>query len=161
MYWLINEAMVLSKDDWEYLKKYGAWFESLESGEIEPKTELQKRFVSVCAGEIEPRHPPEQLWIKVRAAREIYGNLERLENESNELKKKVALQNTFIADLKSEVEELKRRNKKLIKLADGVELNQQRESPKSEHVHETCIQCWGDGGAGGRCPRCGGNGLEP
>jgi len=24
-----------------------------------------------------------------------------------------------------------------------------------------CHQCGGDGGAGGRCPRCGGNGFEP
>ena len=24
-----------------------------------------------------------------------------------------------------------------------------------------CRQCLGDGGAGGRCPRCGGNGMEP
>ncbi len=24
-----------------------------------------------------------------------------------------------------------------------------------------CRQCGGDGGAGGRCPRCGGNGIEP
>lgn len=26
---------------------------------------------------------------------------------------------------------------------------------------ENCRQCGGDGGAGGRCPRCGGNGFEP
>lgn len=26
---------------------------------------------------------------------------------------------------------------------------------------ENCHQCGGDGGAGGRCPRCGGNGFEP
>jgi rubrerythrin len=27
-------------------------------------------------------------------------------------------------------------------------------------VHMSCRQCGGDGGAGGRCPRCGGNGFE-
>lgn len=28
-------------------------------------------------------------------------------------------------------------------------------------AHMACRQCGGDGGAGGRCPRCGGNGFEP
>ncbi len=32
-------------------------------------------------------------------------------------------------------------------------------SPKNKW--ESCHQCGGDGGAAGRCPRCGGNGFEP
>ncbi len=31
----------------------------------------------------------------------------------------------------------------------------------SDMQFENCRQCGGDGGAGGRCPRCGGNGFEP
>lgn len=33
--------------------------------------------------------------------------------------------------------------------------------PFTRNTFEFCHQCGGDGGAGGRCPRCGGNGFEP
>lgn len=33
-------------------------------------------------------------------------------------------------------------------------------SPKSDDRWMPCRQCGGDGGVGGRCPRCGGNGFE-
>lgn len=34
-------------------------------------------------------------------------------------------------------------------------------STSSDGKWTPCHQCGGDGGAGGRCPRCGGNGFEP
>lgn len=36
-----------------------------------------------------------------------------------------------------------------------------RDEPAPQSAWESCHQCGGDGGAGGRCPRCGGNGFEP
>lgn len=34
-------------------------------------------------------------------------------------------------------------------------------NPSTDGKWMPCHQCGGDGGAGGRCPRCGGNGFEP
>ena len=34
-------------------------------------------------------------------------------------------------------------------------------STSTDNKWTPCHQCGGDGGAGGRCPRCGGNGFEP
>jgi uncharacterized Zn finger protein len=33
--------------------------------------------------------------------------------------------------------------------------------PRADRTWLSCHQCGGDGGAGGRCPRCFGNGFEP
>ena len=55
-----------------------------------------------------------------------------------------------------------RRINKLQQIADRHEPISIEPEPKTtEKPFTSCRQCGGDGGAGGRCPRCGGNGFEP
>jgi hypothetical protein len=46
-------------------------------------------------------------------------------------------------------------------IEDNVSTSPAKITQPSGMQFENCRQCGGDGGAGGRCPRCGGNGFEP
>lgn len=133
-------SLRLSDAESAYLKKHYDWLVRLESGEIVPGTELQKQFLKVLAGEISPQEPHERLWVRVKQAREIAGAVKARVDELSSMPGKLGV--------------------------EWWELNMRQghtnflESEQS-NLYATCKQCNGDGGAGGRCPRCGGNGMEP
>lgn len=53
-----------SEEEANILKKYGAAFQRLTSGEQEPKTEAQKKFVKVARGHCNPLTIYERAWRK-------------------------------------------------------------------------------------------------
>ena len=64
-------------------------------------------------------------------------------------------------DERTETEVQTERRRIMLELSKA-ELSTRDELPKEPTARwETCHQCGGDGGAGGRCPRCGGTGFEP
>ena len=54
----------LSQDEEDLVHRYGHWMNALASGELDPITEDQKRFVSVCQGNEEPITKFEIAWMK-------------------------------------------------------------------------------------------------
>ena len=165
---LQDQVLILSQQERDFLEKYGDWLERIESGEILPTTERQIQFLAVIHGERAPQHPNEHLWLRVRAARETYRLLRQTENDRDRLTSKVASQSGLVEKLYSEIESLKREidfqkslNAKLQRIVDKYEPIKSEPNPIKKRAYVTCRQCGGDGGAGGRCPRCGGNGFEP
>ena len=55
-------AKSLSQENIAYLKKYGVWLKALETGEINPISEKQKRFLDVCHGTRQPSNSIEIAW---------------------------------------------------------------------------------------------------
>jgi uncharacterized protein len=53
---------VFSNEQIKILEQYGHWFKALTSGELEPITDLQKRFISVAKKELEPETKEEKAW---------------------------------------------------------------------------------------------------
>ena len=53
-----------STEEIEMLETYGHWFNALTSGELEPCTDSQRRFVLVAAGNEEPFSLEEVAWWK-------------------------------------------------------------------------------------------------
>jgi len=162
---LQEQVLVLSQHERDFLNKYGNWLERLESGQILPTTERQSQFLAVIRGEKEAEHPNEHLWLRVQAARELFRRLERAENDRDGLINKLASNSTLVERLCSEIESHKKEinwQKDLItKLQHIVGKYEPIQPEPKTKTFEFCHQCGGDGGAGGRCPRCGGNGFEP
>lgn len=172
---LQSEVLVLSQQEREFLDKYGDWLERLASGLITPTTERQVQFLSVIRGERKPEHPNEELWLRVQKARESIRVREesvkvreKAEKDRVSLVRKLGKKTALVEELNLKIEALKReiegQNDRIVKLqsiADKYEPIQLEPSVTKKSAYEICHQCGGDGGAGGRCPRCGGNGFEP
>lgn len=116
-----------------------------------PSSETHSRAPVVA----ETQDPDENWWEEPQPET----SSERYLREAEERRRKAE------AEEKSRQEWVKKRDKNL---ADGVYLGPPvypvpRPKPVSESGtgrFDPCRQCGGDGGAGGRCPRCGGNGFE-
>jgi uncharacterized protein YifE (UPF0438 family) len=165
---LQDQVLVLSQQERDFLDKYGDWLERLESGHILPTTERQVQFLAVIRGERAPQHPNEHLWLRVQAARKSHRLLEQAKSEKEKLIKKLTSQSRLVEKLYVEIKTHKREIDcqkgliaKLQHIADKYEPIQTESAPPRTSSFEICHQCGGDGGAGGRCPRCGGNGFEP
>lgn len=55
---------LFSPDEMQILSSYGAWLAALMHGQIEPETEAQRHFVSVCRGTASPESEYELVWCK-------------------------------------------------------------------------------------------------
>ena len=62
---------IFSPEQKEILIKYGHWFQALSSGELEPITPLQLRFIKVIKGEIDPFSVEEWAWLKYISRKKI------------------------------------------------------------------------------------------
>lgn len=62
---------IFSHEEIEVVKKYGHWFHALTSGELEPITSLQLRFIKVIKGEIDPFSIEEWAWLKYVSRKKI------------------------------------------------------------------------------------------
>lgn len=62
---------IFSTEELEILRQYGHWFKALETGELEPLTELQSRFIDIAKGKELPFSAEEKAWFKYRGRKKI------------------------------------------------------------------------------------------
>jgi hypothetical protein len=55
---------IFTQDEREILYKYGYWFKALTDGDLEPYTQMQRRFILVAQGKEEAHYPEEIAWVK-------------------------------------------------------------------------------------------------
>ncbi len=55
---------IVTHEEIEILRSYGRPFDRLMTGKLQPETEAQRRFVSVCRGEATPETEYEKVWWK-------------------------------------------------------------------------------------------------
>lgn len=61
----------LTQEESHVVSRYGYWMEALDKGHIQPCTDEQKAFVSVCRGEREPSTVFETAWWKLLSRRKF------------------------------------------------------------------------------------------
>lgn len=62
---------IFSTEELETLRKFGHWFEALETGELKPITERQFRFVDITQGKEMPFSLEEKAWFKYKGRKKI------------------------------------------------------------------------------------------
>ena len=146
-----------SPREMEALQRHGPEAELLEvSFDVFDLSERRAHFVRVCRGELEPSTAFEHLWLRYkqnckldREIHQLHLVLKSLERRGDEERVK----------LNKEIEWQKGLIAKLQRIADKYDPLPKESLPSTKH--SSCRQCGGDGGSGGQCPRCGGNGFEP
>lgn len=145
----------LTRDEQVVIWRYGAWLNALAAGALAPTTPKQQQFVSVAQGLAEPQSIYELAWVHfIKADADVKAELERLKTE-----KKAQMERAMKSDTSpwsgSYGTGL---GVGASRYSSGPVKSQASASPTERWA--PCHQCGGDGGAGGRCPSCGGNGFE-
>jgi len=161
-------VLVLSPEERAFLDKYWYWLDRLESGLLLPSTERQRQFLAVIRGEAPAKYPNEHLWLRVKAARKIQQTFQDALRERDRLAGELSARDAVIANLRAKIDRqnaiVESQNhmiagmRSIIAEIDPSRLETVPATRSSDSI--MCRQCRGDGG-GGRCPRCGGNGIEP
>ena len=69
--------IIFSEEEIRILEKWGHWFLALVSGDLEPFTTAQERFIKVMKGEVEACSKEEKAWFKYmgrKAVEKKYGD---------------------------------------------------------------------------------------
>ena len=161
-----------SGEELDVISKHGAWMEALACGQIRPITLAQQHFLEVASGSTEPKSTYERIWLKLQIARDPQPvsvtqvqSADRSPEEAPPTKpdaakiielaradKLTSLQLSQVVDRSSEFgftkDQLSELQRQIQKRISG-----------ASRTRSTCTYCQGDGGPGGRCHHCSGNGF--
>lgn len=154
----------LSNDDLMLIERYGTWLKALAKGALTPATSEQRRFVSVAQHKSKPQSNYEQAWSHYcNAIAVVRAEYKQLATEKNKVETKAQLIRAMKSDTSAWSGNYKSGLGVLtdIHASKFVENNKMYSCTPPTEKWMPCHQCGGDGGAGGRCPSCGGNGFEP
>jgi uncharacterized protein YifE (UPF0438 family) len=77
LYSIDCDTKVFSPEEIQVVEKWGHWFKALISGDLNPFTEAQKRFIKVMKREVEPCTLEEKAWFRYigrKAVEKQYGD---------------------------------------------------------------------------------------
>lgn len=155
---LKDQIIFFTREEIEWINKYGDWCDHLAQRKVLPKTEAQRRFVCVINHQLEPKFSHEFIWRKVEKALSNISNIESYISEIKNNEKIIDSNNQVIKSLKKQLSEFEDIEKEKKRLELVRQMNNQSGLVQEKSIF--CILCGGDGGATGNCPRCGGNGME-
>ena len=141
---LAEDDLDLSEETKRIVREYGVWLQALENGEIAPCTTDQKKFIhGTYDSNMDPLYKKVvSCWFEYQKAMKV-----KFENK----------QSSGVGYNLGVYNEWQRRFDlgQLPSIAKS-------DAPSHEQLEsssQTCPRCMGDGGAGGRCPICHGNGI--
>jgi len=128
-----------------------------------PVTGLEKHFLKVLDGQAVACSPIEHKWLDHwchKSMRLIAYEFMSLRDQIKMIQKNES-QEDHVVSLKKEIRELKGYLRKAHLDMEKYESNYDLKKIDIDSEFESCKECGGDGGPGGRCIRCNGNGFEP
>lgn len=96
-------------EDRAVLHKYGAWFEALGNGEVEPSTEAQRHFAQVAYGLAAPTTKYEAIWRRYLVARKQESVLGQGAFVDEAASRRISQLNVELRNLRLENEALRRK----------------------------------------------------
>jgi uncharacterized protein YifE (UPF0438 family) len=144
----------LDATEQQIVARHGAWLQAMSNSELTPVTAQQHHFVAVSRGTARPENEIERAWVKYARNRDQFLTCERRR-----------LVDLALADNLSsrQLEQVLANAKRFDFSPEEVAVLQ---AGLTKHMLASitgrwlaCHQCGGDGGAGGRCPSCSGNGF--
>ena len=71
---------IFSDEELDLLNRFGAWMQALHTGQIQPTTDKQNRFIEVMKGVAEPESDFEHVFAKLLMRREVESEMTNRSN---------------------------------------------------------------------------------